>query len=126
MASAPGPSLPWLPLHPHLALSIHGLQSSWASFRVQLATMQQKVVFLVFAEAVFLIVPVAKLLLKIDDALDLFAEHAIGGVIGLLFNGFFASHTIIALDGVNVNVNGGWVDHNWKQLYIQFAYVCAT
>ena len=126
MASAPGPSLPWLPLHPHLALSIHGLQSSWASFRVQLATTQQKVVSLAFTETVFLIVLVAKFLLKIDDALDLFAEHAIGGVIGLLFNGFFASHTIIALDGVNVNVNGGWIDHNWKQLYIQFAYVCAT
>ncbi|KAI6134179.1 ammonium transporter [Pisolithus croceorrhizus] len=67
-----------------------------------------------------------KFLVGIDDALDLFAEHAVGGIIGLLFNGFFASHSIIALDGVNVNVNGGWVDHNWKQLYIQFAYVCAT
>ncbi|KAN0100945.1 Ammonium transporter AmtB-like domain containing protein [Tylopilus felleus] len=64
--------------------------------------------------------------LKIDDALDLFAEHAIGGVIGLLTNGLFASHSVIALDGVNVNVNGGWVDHNYKQLYIQFGYVCAT
>ncbi|KAI6133381.1 ammonium transporter [Pisolithus croceorrhizus] len=28
---------------------------------------------------------------------DLFAEHAVGGIIGLLFNGFFASHSIIAL-----------------------------
>ncbi|KAH0838633.1 ammonium transporter [Lanmaoa asiatica] len=67
-----------------------------------------------------------KLFLKIDDALDLFAEHAIGGVIGLLTNGLFASHNVIALDGVNTNTNGGWVDHNYKQLYIQFAYVCAT
>ena len=49
-----------------------------------------------------------------------------GGVIGLLANGLFASHSIIALDGVNTNVNGGWIDHNYKQLYIQFAYVCAT
>lgn len=49
-----------------------------------------------------------------------------GGVIGLLVNGFFASQDIIALDGVNTNVKGGWVDHNYKQLYIQFAYVCAT
>jgi len=64
--------------------------------------------------------------LKIDDALDLFAEHAIGGVIGLLANGLFASHSVIALDGVNTNINGGWVDHNYKQLYIQFAYVCAV
>ena len=67
-----------------------------------------------------------KFFFKIDDALDLFAEHAMGGVIGLLVNGLFASHNIIALDGVNTNVKGGWVDHNYKQLYIQFAYVCAT
>ncbi|KAH7883947.1 ammonium transporter [Phlebopus sp. FC_14] len=63
---------------------------------------------------------------KIDDALDLFAEHAVGGIVGLLTNGLFASHTVIALDGVNTSINGGWVDHNWKQLYIQFAYVCAA
>lgn len=44
----------------------------------------------------------------------------------MLFNGFFASHTIIALDGVNTNVNGGFIDRNWKQLYIQFAYACAV
>lgn len=47
-------------------------------------------------------------------------------MVGLLFNGFFASRDIIALDGVNTSVVGGWVDQNWKQLYIQFAYVCAT
>ncbi|KIM59180.1 hypothetical protein SCLCIDRAFT_1217969 [Scleroderma citrinum Foug A] len=67
-----------------------------------------------------------KSFIGIDDTLDLFAEHAVGGVIGLLFNGFFASHTIIALDGVNTNVNGGFIDRNWKQLYIQFAYACAV
>ncbi|KAI6032079.1 ammonium transporter [Pisolithus microcarpus] len=50
----------------------------------------------------------------------------VGGIIGLLFNGIFASRSVIALDGVNVNVNGGWVDHNWKQLYIQFDYICAA
>ncbi|KAF9458740.1 ammonium transporter [Collybia nuda] len=67
-----------------------------------------------------------KFLVRVDDALDLFAEHAIGGIIGLLLNGFFASGNIIALDDVNVGFKGGWVDHNWKQLYIQFAYICAT
>ena len=64
--------------------------------------------------------------MRIDDALDLFAEHAIGGIIGLLWNAFFAKSDIIALDGVNTNVEGGWIDHNWKQLYKQFAYVCAA
>ncbi|KDQ54836.1 hypothetical protein JAAARDRAFT_350754 [Jaapia argillacea MUCL 33604] len=67
-----------------------------------------------------------KFVVGIDDALDLFAEHAIGGVIGLLFNGFFATSEVIGLDGVNTSVTGGWLDRNWKQLYIQFAYVCAV
>ncbi|KAI0045756.1 ammonium transporter [Auriscalpium vulgare] len=67
-----------------------------------------------------------KFLILIDDALDLFAEHAVGGMIGLLFNAFFAKANIIALDDVNTSAAGGWVDHNWKQLYIQFAYICAT
>ncbi|KDR85285.1 hypothetical protein GALMADRAFT_131995 [Galerina marginata CBS 339.88] len=68
----------------------------------------------------------AKFLLRIDDALDLFAEHAIGGIVGLLMNAFFASTRIIAMDDVNVGIPGGWVDHNWKQLYIQFTYVVVT
>ncbi|TFY56541.1 hypothetical protein EVG20_g8888 [Dentipellis fragilis] len=66
-----------------------------------------------------------KFLIRIDDALDLFAEHAVGGIVGLLFNAFFAKQSIIALDDVNTATRGGWVDHNWKQLYIQFAYICA-
>jgi len=67
-----------------------------------------------------------KLIIGIDDALDLFAEHAVGGIVGLMLNAFFASTSIIAMDDVNTNIPGGWVDHNWKQLYIQFAYVLAT
>ncbi|KAF9479737.1 ammonium transporter [Pholiota conissans] len=67
-----------------------------------------------------------KLILGIDDALDLFAEHAVGGIVGLLMNAFFASGNIIGMDDVNVGISGGWVDHNWKQLYIQIAYVAAT
>lgn len=67
-----------------------------------------------------------KFFFRIDDALDLFAEHALGGIIGLLFNAFFATSEVIALDGVNTSIKGGWLDHNWKQLYIQFAYICAT
>ncbi|KAF8213477.1 ammonium transporter AmtB-like domain-containing protein [Mycena galopus ATCC 62051] len=67
-----------------------------------------------------------KFLVGIDDALDLFAEHAIGGMVGLICNGLFASTDIIALDGVNTAVPGGWLDRNWKQLYIQFAYIVAV
>lgn len=65
-------------------------------------------------------------MLRIDDALDLGAEHAIGGIVGLFFNGLFADSSLIALDGVNTSVSGGWINHNWKQLYIQIAYICAT
>lgn len=63
-----------------------------------------------------------KFLFHVDDALDLFAEHAIGGIIGLLFNSVFASSTIMAMDGVTTAVPDEWV----KQLYKQFAYICAT
>lgn len=67
-----------------------------------------------------------KFLLRIDDALDLFAEHAIGGVMGLFFNAIFAKQSVIALDGVNTDIPGGWVDHNWKQMYMQIAYIAAA
>lgn len=54
------------------------------------------------------------------------AEHAIGGIIGLLANAFFGTSAIISLDGVNTSVVGGFLDSNWKQLYIQFAYICVV
>jgi Amt family ammonium transporter len=53
-----------------------------------------------------------KCLLDIDDSLDLFAEHAIGGIIGLLACAFFGDKDIVALDGVST-IEGGWIDHNW-------------
>lgn len=66
-----------------------------------------------------------KFLVGIDDSLDVFAEHAMGGVVGLVFNGLFAYDWIIALDGVNAGYAGGWGNHHWKQLYIQVAYIVA-
>jgi Amt family ammonium transporter len=67
-----------------------------------------------------------KFMIGIDDALDVFAEHAIGGIVGLLFNGFFAANHIIGLDGVNTAITGGFLDHNYKQLYIQIAFIVAA
>lgn len=67
-----------------------------------------------------------KFLMRIDDALDIFAEHAIGGIIGLIFNALFATNRIIGLDVVNMTLMGGWLDHHYAQLYIQVAYICAT
>lgn len=58
--------------------------------------------------------------------MDVFAEHGIAGVVGLLANALFAADYIIGLDGVNTGLPmGGWLNHNYKQLYIQVAYILA-
>ncbi|KAH8586310.1 ammonium transporter-like protein [Bisporella sp. PMI_857] len=66
-----------------------------------------------------------KFWIRIDDSMDVFAEHGVAGIIGLLFNAFFAADYIIGLDGVNNGINGGWVNHNYKQFYVQLAYIVA-
>lgn len=67
-----------------------------------------------------------KYFLHIDDSMDNLAGHGIAGMVGLIFNGFFAVDYIIGLDGVSTGlINGGWLNHNWKQLCIQVAYVVA-
>lgn len=66
-----------------------------------------------------------KYLCHVDDSLDVMAEHGIAGIIGLIFNGIFALSTVIGYDGVSTH-EGGWINHNWKQLYIQIVYVLAT
>lgn len=59
--------------------------------------------------------------------MDVFAEHGVSGIVGLLFNALFGDDAIIGLDGVNTGSGiGGWVIHNWKQMYIQIAYIVAT
>jgi Amt family ammonium transporter len=67
-----------------------------------------------------------KFMIGIDDSLDVFAEHAIGGIVGLIFNGFFATEDVISLDGVNMELPGGFLDHNYKQMYIQIAFIVAS
>lgn len=65
--------------------------------------------------------------IKIDDSMDVFAEHAVAGMIGLFFNGVFGASYIIGLDGVNTGAyEGAWIQHNWKQLYKQIAYIAAA
>jgi len=61
-----------------------------------------------------------KFLIGIDDALDIFAVHAVGGAVGNLLTGLFAADYIAALDGVTV-IPGGWLNHNWIQLAHQLA-----
>jgi Amt family ammonium transporter len=58
--------------------------------------------------------------------MDVFAEHGVAGIVGLIFNGIFATNYIIGLDGVNNGLFvGGWIEHEWKQLYKQIAYIVA-
>ncbi|KAF3906058.1 hypothetical protein ABW21_db0207247 [Orbilia brochopaga] len=67
-----------------------------------------------------------KYIIGIDDSMDVLAEHGIPGIIGLIFNGLFASENIVGLDGFNIGLGGqGWVDHNWARLGKQIAYVLA-
>ena len=58
--------------------------------------------------------------LNADDALDIFAVHAIGGVVGNLCTGFFAADYIAHLDGYT-EIPGGWLNGNYRQLGIQAA-----
>lgn len=60
-----------------------------------------------------------------DDALDVFAVHAVGGFIGELLTGVFATDYIAHLDGETV-IKGGWLNRNWYQLAIQLANAVAT
>nr|AGM18781.1 low-affinity ammonium transporter [Endocarpon pallidulum] len=64
---------------------------------------------------------------KIDDSMDVFAEHGVAGILGLIANGFLGSDAVVGLDGVNTGLGyGGGLIGNWKQLYIQLAYIVAA
>jgi ammonium transporter, Amt family len=66
--------------------------------------------------------------------MDVFAEHGLAGMIGLMFNALFGVDYVVGLDGVNTGVAnpetgtgiGGWPIGNYRQFYIQLAYVVAT
>lgn len=59
--------------------------------------------------------------------MDVFAEHGLAGILGLLANGFLASDAVTGLDGVNTGFGyGGGLIGKWKQLYIQLAYIVAV
>lgn len=67
-----------------------------------------------------------KFVLGIDDALDIFAVHGVGGLVGNVCTAFFAADYVAALDHVHHAggadaIPGGWLNHNWVQLPIQLA-----
>ncbi|KAI9711601.1 MAG: ammonium transporter Amt1 [Candelaria pacifica] len=55
-----------------------------------------------------------------DDALDIFAVHAVGGLVGNLLTGFFAANYIAHLDGYT-SIAGGWLNGHYIQLAYQLA-----
>lgn len=60
-----------------------------------------------------------KLWVRVDDALDIFSIHAVGGLLGDLLTGIFGSKHIAGLDGTAID--GGWVNGHWVQIAIQLA-----
>jgi Amt family ammonium transporter len=69
-----------------------------------------------------------KYLLRIDEGLDIFAIHGVGGFVGDILTGFFAAPYVPAMDGVSNQYAGGWWAKNWKQMGYQLAAAttCAT
>ncbi|KAI0470765.1 ammonium transporter [Xylariaceae sp. FL0804] len=61
-----------------------------------------------------------KFFMGVDEALDIFAVHAIGGIIGNLLTGIFAADYVAHLDGAT-EIAGGWINHNYVQLGYQIA-----
>lgn len=54
-----------------------------------------------------------KHLLKYDDALDVFAVHGVGGIIGNILTGIFAQNKYAD------DIVGGWLDGHWMQVPYQ-------
>lgn len=63
-------------------------------------------------------------ILHIDDGMDVFAIHGIGGFIGSMLTGLFAADYVAASD-FGVSINGGWINHYYRQLGLQLAACCS-
>ncbi|KAJ6485507.1 ammonium transporter [Mycena sanguinolenta] len=50
-----------------------------------------------------------------DDSLDVFASHAVGGIVGNILTALFAQASVAHYDGFTV-IPGGWLDHHYIQL----------
>lgn len=61
-----------------------------------------------------------KFVLGVDDALDIFAVHGVGGLVGNLLTAFFAADYIAHLDNVT-SIPGGWVNNHFAQFGYQLA-----
>ncbi|KAJ2455027.1 hypothetical protein EV183_001131 [Coemansia sp. RSA 2336] len=66
----------------------------------------------------------ANLRLGIDDCIDVFAVHGIGGILGVFLTGIFANKHVIELDGIESD--GGLINGNARMLYVQLAALAAS
>jgi len=64
-----------------------------------------------------------KILIRIDDGLDVFAIHGVGGAVGSILTGLFAADYISHLDGELIAQ--GWMNHHYVQLPYQLAGIGA-
>ena len=64
-----------------------------------------------------------KKLFNVDDSLDAFGVHAVGGIYGNILTGIFAQKWAGDLD--NTVINGGWINGNFIQLGYQIAGTAA-
>ena len=60
-----------------------------------------------------------------DDSLDAFGVHGVGGTLGAILTGVFASSTInpIFKDAQGHVLPVGWIEGNWRQMFHQFGGV---
>lgn len=61
-----------------------------------------------------------KSILGIDDGMDVWALHGIGGFCGSVMTGLFAADYVAATDG-STSIDGGWMNHHYVQLGYQLA-----
>lgn len=61
-----------------------------------------------------------KTYLGIDDGMDVWALHGIGGFIGSVMTGLFSADYVAATDG-STQIPGGWMNHHYIQLGYQLA-----
>lgn len=66
-----------------------------------------------------------KNILGIDDGMDVFALHGVGGFIGSALTGLFAADYVAKTDGAT-EIAGGWMNHHYKQLGYQLAGSCSV
>ncbi|ODQ78185.1 hypothetical protein BABINDRAFT_65504 [Babjeviella inositovora NRRL Y-12698] len=66
-----------------------------------------------------------KNVLNIDDGMDVFSLHGVGGFVGSVMTGLFAADYVAVTDGITV-IKGGWMTHHYVQLGYQLAAATST